>query len=237
MIRRSRWAKAVASAGTRAMAPPSDPQLGDAHGRVRGLQVLEDGRRPPCVDRVDEQRAGRPRSGGTPVLVRRVHLRVAAWAGPCRRAAWPAPGTARAPRSPASAVAGVAASMAMMTSWPWCSAGTNGIGGAGMTLAMVDSSSGAASAAAMKPGDGLGAWPAAAACRPTTPGSSCSRNWNRVATPKLPPPPRMAQNRSGCVSASDAHDLAVGGDDARPRAGRRWSGRACGPGSRRRRRG
>ena len=36
-------------------------------------------------------------------------------------------------------------------SFPWCSCGTNGIGGAGMTLAIVDSSSGAASAAAMNP--------------------------------------------------------------------------------------
>jgi hypothetical protein len=39
----------------------------------------------------------------------------------------------------------------MMTSSPWCSAGTNGIGGAGITLAIVDSSSGAAAASATKP--------------------------------------------------------------------------------------
>ena len=38
-----------------------------------------------------------------------------------------------------------------MTTWPWCSSGTNGIGGQFMTLAIVESSSGAASAAAMKP--------------------------------------------------------------------------------------
>ena len=38
-----------------------------------------------------------------------------------------------------------------MTSLPWCSAGTNGIGGQGITLAIPDSSSGAASAAAMNP--------------------------------------------------------------------------------------
>ena len=37
----------------------------------------------------------------------------------------------------------------------------------------------------------------------------------RVATPKLPPPPRIAQNRSGCVSASTRSELAVGGDDLR----------------------
>ena len=48
---------------------------------------------------------------------------------------------------------------------------------------------------------------------PTIPGSSCSRNWNRVATPKLPPPPRIAQNRSGCVLRVDAQHLAVRGDD------------------------
>ena len=37
---------------------------------------------------------------------------------------------------------------------------------------------------------------------PTTEGSACSRNRNRVATPKFPPPPRIAQNRSGSFSAS-----------------------------------
>ena len=31
--------------------------------------------------------------------------------------------------------------------------------------------------------------------------TSCSRNRNEVTTPKLPPPPRSAQNRSGCSSA------------------------------------
>jgi hypothetical protein len=34
---------------------------------------------------------------------------------------------------------------------PCCSAGRNGIGGAGITLAIAESSSGAASASAMKP--------------------------------------------------------------------------------------
>jgi hypothetical protein len=34
---------------------------------------------------------------------------------------------------------------------------------------------------------------------PTIMSSSCSLNWNRVATPKLPPPPRIAQKRSGCA--------------------------------------
>ncbi len=31
--------------------------------------------------------------------------------------------------------------------------------------------------------------------------TGCSRNWNEVTTPKLPPPPRSAQNRSGFSSA------------------------------------
>ena len=39
----------------------------------------------------------------------------------------------------------------MITILPCCSSGRNGMGGAGMTLAMVDSSSGAFSAATMKP--------------------------------------------------------------------------------------
>jgi hypothetical protein len=31
--------------------------------------------------------------------------------------------------------------------------------------------------------------------------TGCSENRNEVTTPKLPPPPRSAQNRSGCSSA------------------------------------
>ena len=41
--------------------------------------------------------------------------------------------------------------MPMMISEPWSSSGMNGIGGQFMTFAIVPSSSGAASAAAMKP--------------------------------------------------------------------------------------
>ena len=37
---------------------------------------------------------------------------------------------------------------------------------------------------------------------PITVSTGCSRYRNRVATPKLPPPPRIAQNRSGCESPS-----------------------------------
>ena len=39
------------------------------------------------------------------------------------------------------------------------------------------------------------------------------RNWNEVTTPKLPPPPRRAQNRSGFSSALARDERAVGQDD------------------------
>ena len=84
----------------------------------------------------------------------------------------------------------------MMIVLPCASGGRNGIGGAGITFAMVESSSGAASAAATN-----AAIDSAVAGRismpPTIVVTACSRYWNRVTTPKLPPPPRIAQNRSG----------------------------------------
>ena len=70
-----------------------------------------------------------------------------------------------------------------------------------MTLAIADTSSGAASAAAMNPATVAGV-AGRTSMPPTTDGTSCSWNRNRVTTPKLPPPPRIAQKRSGSVSAS-----------------------------------
>jgi len=85
--------------------------------------------------------------------------------------------------------------MPMSASLPCISAGTNGTGGIGITMPMVDSSSGAAAAAAAKP-----ASTSAVAGRisgpPTNERRGCSLNFSRVTTPKLPPPPRRAQNRS-----------------------------------------
>ena len=96
--------------------------------------------------------------------------------------------------------------------WPWTSSGTNGIGGHGITFAIVDSSSGASAAAAMKP-----AMVSVVAGRmsmpPTVVGTSWSAYLKRVTTPKLPPPPRIAQNRSGSGVGVHLEGFAVGRDD------------------------
>jgi hypothetical protein len=65
-----------------------------------------------------------------------------------------------------------------------------------MTLAMVDRSSGAAWASAMSAAMTSGV-AGRKSIPPTMVSTSCSRKRNLVATPKLPPPPRIAQNRSG----------------------------------------
>ena len=43
--------------------------------------------------------------------------------------------------------------------------------------------------------------------------TSCRRKVNEVTTPKLPPPPRIAQNRSGFSSGARADALAAGQDE------------------------
>ena len=53
-----------------------------------------------------------------------------------------------------------------------------------------------------------------------------ARKVNEVTTPKLPPPPRSAQKRSGCSSALARDARAVGQHHARPRAGCRSSARS-----------
>ena len=99
-----------------------------------------------------------------------------------------------------------------MTRLPCSSAGTNGNGGQLITLAIVVSSSGAASAAATNPAT-VSAVAGRTSRPPTTWSTSCRRKRNRVATPKLPPPPRMAQNRSGCDLLVDPQHLPVGSHD------------------------
>src|SRR3546814_6485591 len=48
----------------------------------------------------------------------------------------------------------------------------------------------------------------------STPSRGCAAKSNRVTTPKFPPPPRRAQNRS-MLRARCLDHLAVGGDDLR----------------------
>ena len=101
-----------------------------------------------AVDAVDEHRP-RDRHRVVVGVLGRIDLRV----GIGRRRSATGVASARngaIARSPASASPAYA-TIAMITSSPWRSGGTNGIGGQGMTLAIVDSSSGAASAAAMNP--------------------------------------------------------------------------------------
>ena len=94
------------------------------------------------------------------------------------------------------------------TNLPWA-ASRKGSGGAFITLAIVDSSSGAA-------------WPrrrSRRSSRELRAGSASRRDvghrhqavLDRVTTPKLPPPPRIAQNRSGFSFGVDPQDAAVGG--------------------------
>ena len=82
------------------------------------------------------------------------------------------------------------------TGLPRCSSGTNGIGGASMMLAIVESSSGAAPAVATNPVITSGV-AGSISIPPRISEISCSRSLKRVATPKFPPPPRIAQKRSG----------------------------------------
>ena len=87
-----------------------------------------------------------------------------------------------------------------MTSWPCISSGMNGAGGACITCVITVSSSGASSAYVAMPRT-----ISAVAGRTRTPPriipTRSRRNSNPVTTPKLPPPPRNAQNSSVCDSA------------------------------------
>ena len=47
---------------------------------------------------------------------------------------------------------------------------------------------------------------------PRTVGRRCTASSNDVTTPKFPPPPRRAQNRSGVILGRDPHHLGVGID-------------------------
>ena len=102
--------------------------------------------------------------------------------------------------------------MAMMTSLPWCSSGTNGIGGQVMTLAMVDELLGRRLGGGDEAGDHVRASPAGRACR---------RRSADLVEPELEPghdaevaaaaTDRPEQVR--LVLGVDVQELAVGGDD------------------------
>jgi hypothetical protein len=47
---------------------------------------------------------------------------------------------------------------------------------------------------------------------PTISEISCNRSWRRLATPKLPPPPRIVQKRSGFAFLARLHNLTVSSD-------------------------
>ena len=218
MIGLDRWAYAVASAGTRAIAPPRTrswaTRIDASDASSRSTIVSASSRSTRFMNRF--------RAIGRRVVVRvlrRVDLRVAASGGPGPRA-----GVASA-RNGARARVGrppgrpTRRPSSRITTSPWCSSGTNGIGGSGMTLAIVESSSGAASAAAMKPGDRLRASRAGSASRRRCPAArgagtgtgsrrrSCRR---RRGSPRTGP--ARARRRRDADRPVGGHDL--GGEQA-----------------------
>src|SRR5215212_7825146 len=82
----------------------------------------------------------------------------------------------------------------------WSDSGTNGTGGTYMTQAIVESSSGAAFATVTSPRTTSALRGRIRAPDNVIP-TGTSRYWNLVTTPKFPPPPRIAQNRSGFTSS------------------------------------
>ena len=99
-----------------------------------------------------------------------------------------------------------------MTSLPTASSGRNGIGGAVMTLAIVDSSSGAASAAAMKPAT-VSAVAGSTSIPPIERRQLVEpivelRHHAEVASSAADGPEQV-----GVVVRVDGEDLAIGGDD------------------------
>ncbi len=196
---------------TLAMAPPRARSCATRIAASERLEALEGRSRPPSSSNASRKyRPSRSRAGGSPDPPAGTSPGRRS-GGPCRRrgvasarngaiAAWP------------SSTGPAQHSRPKITSLPCCASGTNGIGGQGITLAIVDSASGAASAAATKPAI-VSAVAGRISMPPTTSGTGCRRNLNRVTTPKLPPPPRIAQNRSGSWSSSTIAHLAVGRHD------------------------
>src|SRR6478752_555745 len=88
--------------------------------------------------------------------------------------------------------------------WNCNSSGTNGAGGAVFNAASVVISSGSSAShwsysARTSPARS----PRYSTNPPSTVDTGCAVKVNEVTTPKLPPPPRTAQNRAGCWSSSE----------------------------------
>ncbi len=161
-------------------------------------------------------RSGPPTSGARPRVGRYVRSSGSAGTSPGRASLQrSASGVASARNGRHRALPGrvspAQASIARITSSPWCSSATNGIGGQGMTFAIVDSSSGAASAAAMNP----------ATSRPWRAGRACRRDRRRPGQAVLEPGrdaevAAAAADRPEQVRVDarvDTEHLAIGGDD------------------------
>ena len=103
----------------------------------------------------------------------------------------------------------------MSTSLPCHSAGRKGSGGALRITAQIVSSSGASLASRRNSGRSFSASSSGCTMSPdrTCGPSGWSLNSKEVTTPKLPPPPRNAQKRSGCSVSLARTQLAVGRDD------------------------
>ena len=184
--------------------------LRHAHLRGRRLEVLGRSSR-PRPSRTRRRRAiGRRRAGGIPPP-RACTSPDTSSGAPCRRSAAAIERNGAIARSPAS-TSPTWVSIARITSEPWNSSGRNGIGGAGITFAIVVSSSGAACASAMNAAIVSGV-AGRKSSPPTTVPTSWSRRCRRVATPKLPPPPRIAQKQIGVMLVVDVQHLTVGGHD------------------------
>ena len=175
------------------------PQLRDAHRRIGGLEVLDDRLGDRQIDPVDEHRP-RDRQRVVALVVGRIDLRVGhrlEHVGERRRER---PGTGQAAPGRRLRVAGVRHQreddeLAVVL-----------LGDEGHRRAGHDVGDGRQ---LLRRGLRRGDETRDHLRRrrqdqhaPTNAGTSWSRYWKRVATPKLPPPPRIAQKRSGWCSAS-----------------------------------
>jgi len=94
----------------------------------------------------------------------------------------------------------------------WCCSGTNGAGGAFSAATSTPAERGSAGAISRTSRSMSPPWSRSQKKNPrsTIGSTSCRRNSNDVTTPKLPPPPRIAQNRVRVLLRGRAHQPPVG---------------------------